>query len=1190
MWQQNQLQQKKRVQLVSHNNHHLQHEHEHLRQRPRADTMPSSLGISESSEITSSITGGAGGGGGMSGSTISSSSSMFRHRSGSITLPPSNNSPFGDGIFNINNNNKDTSTNNNIDNTHTPWSNDPKSPTTPTTDQLLKGDDGNTIASTLASLGLDDVERDHRRHTIHASHSYSSLHTWYNNQSQSSSTQQGSTDIEPWPLSSSTATNSRGTGLGGTHNHHDHPTPHHHHHPRPASTSHPQGLMMTGVASKLQAQRPRAISMSVADNRPPFENNSNNYLSPHHRSIWQPHQKQIVRRPQEGATMRLRSSNSSADLLEMMARQKHRTSRGSSGTPTTGEFMIDDWDTPNTTSGIDECSSSSSPISSSNTTIQQQQQQPTRSLWIGNIDPTLTMNDLQCIFSQFGIIDTIRILPDRECAFINFITLDDALRAKEELIHTLNGRLGNSAVKVGFGRADAVPQQPPPPPPTSQSTTTTTSTTIQQQQQVTSSNSNSGELVGNAQGPTRALWIGNIPSSTTYSMLFSLFSPFGAIESVRVLTHKNCGFVNFELQEDAVRAKKMLQGKELLGPATGTVRIGFAKVPSLPTTAASSTTATTATLPSSSGMTPMIAPPAATRHDYSNFDPMMTPTAIESTENNYLNSAPFGSGWSPANSSPATGMMPNNNMNGGYQDQQQMMMFMMAEMMGNGSPNIYAAIASERQILMNELGGTEDESDGPFFDEMHMPSSYFANIPAAPELAQARKIDIGRLRDIRKRLDTGYVPTKELEVIALECLDELVELCSDHIGNTVIQRLFERCSEVTKSRMLDVVSPYLASIGIHKNGTWAAQKIIDTGRLPIHINRICASIKPYVPALLLDQFGNYVVQCCLGLGPERNQFIFDAIVDNCWEIAQGRFGARAVRATLESPHVTKRQQKYVAATIIQQALVLATNANGALLLIWLLDTSGISGRYRVLAPRLTPHLARLCTHKLASLTVLKLINQRHEPDARALILDALVFNNSNTHNHSSNNHNVNVIDEVLKDQVHGVNLVQKILSSSYVELRERQRIAERIKHVLVKLKLQHVQGYKRLMEEINMVMGDSNPGASLGALPGLVPPSFAMNPEMAAAFHAKYLAAAAAAVQAVTTTTNTTNNPSSSPLINNTPPSPAPPQQEDQLRTSIDQQQGENEISSTATSISMSTTTTTTVAENNNIIATTTAM
>lgn len=124
----------------------------------------------------------------------------------------------------------------------------------------------------------------------------------------------------------------------------------------------------------------------------------------------------------------------------------------------------------------------------------------------------------------------------------------------------------------------------------------------------------------------------------------------------------------------------------------------------------------------------------------------------------------------------------------------------------------------------------------------------------------------------------------------------------------MIQRLFERCSEMTKSIMLEAVAPFLASIGVHKNGTWAAQKIIDTTRLPAQISLICGHIKPYVPALLLDQFGNYVVQCCLGLGPNRNQFIFDAIVDSCWEIAQGRFGARAVRATLESPHVTKRQQ------------------------------------------------------------------------------------------------------------------------------------------------------------------------------------------------------------------------------------------------------------------------------------------
>lgn len=59
----------------------------------------------------------------------------------------------------------------------------------------------------------------------------------------------------------------------------------------------------------------------------------------------------------------------------------------------------------------------------------------------------------------------------------------------------------------------------------------------------------------------------------------SLFQSFGVIESIRILSHKNCGFVNFEKQEDAVLARKSLQNKEILGLGSGTVRIGFAKAP-----------------------------------------------------------------------------------------------------------------------------------------------------------------------------------------------------------------------------------------------------------------------------------------------------------------------------------------------------------------------------------------------------------------------------------------------------------------------------------------------------------------------------------------------------------------------------------------------------------------------------------
>lgn len=215
---------------------------------------------------------------------------------------------------------------------------------------------------------------------------------------------------------------------------------------------------------------------------------------------------------------------------------------------------------------------------------------------------------------------------------------------------------------------------------------------------------------------------------------------------------------------------------------------------------------------------------------------------------------------------------------------------------------------------------------------------------------------------------------------------------ADYIGNTVIQKLFEYCSDQTKLQMLEKIAPYLASIGVHKNGTWAAQKIIDFANTAEQVQIVRQHIAPYVPLLLLDQFGNYVVQCCLRKGYMQNQYIFDAIVDKCWEIGQGRFGARAVRAILENNMVTKEQQVYVAAAIVQNTVLLTTNANGVLLLTWLLDTSELPGRYRVLCPRLLPYLNKLSTHKLGSMTVNKVIHQTQEPDAAALLLNALAEN------------------------------------------------------------------------------------------------------------------------------------------------------------------------------------------------------
>lgn len=78
---------------------------------------------------------------------------------------------------------------------------------------------------------------------------------------------------------------------------------------------------------------------------------------------------------------------------------------------------------------------------------------PSRSLWIGNIDSSCTSEELSTIFGKFGDIESIRMLPEKECAFVNFIRLEDALDAKDKM---QGGRIGNCIVRIGFGKTDSI--------------------------------------------------------------------------------------------------------------------------------------------------------------------------------------------------------------------------------------------------------------------------------------------------------------------------------------------------------------------------------------------------------------------------------------------------------------------------------------------------------------------------------------------------------------------------------------------------------------------------------------------------------------------------------------------------------------------------------------------------------------
>jgi len=505
-------------------------------------------------------------------------------------------------------------------------------------------------------------------------------------------------------------------------------------------------------------------------------------------------------------------------------------------------------------------------------------------------------------------------------------------------------------------------------------------------------------LEASLETPTRSLWLGNIPSSTTVSSLNVIFHHYGAIEFARVLTHKSCGFVNFENIQSAITAKAQLNGKEIF-PGCGPVRIGFAKEQSASNT------------PGANGVYPSPSP-----------DPFVAKSGGLA--------ASMGPASSNINAETAAAALV--------------------------TPNLLE-LRDEIFEIVSQFGAAPEEQariDADLTTAMSF-SQYDAEIPPIMEPGHNRIHDAPRLREIRKRIDNNSCTPLELENIAMDMIPEIAELSSDYLGNTVVQKLFENCSEDTKEAMLAEIAPHMAEVGVHKNGTWAAQKIIDMARTPRQMGMLVENLRPHGVNLFLDQYGNYVMQCCLRFQSPLNNFIFETMLNKLWEVAQGRFGARAMRACLESHFATTDQKRLMAAAVTLHSVQLATNSNGALLLTWFLDTCTFPRRRSVLAPRLIPHLVHLCTHKVAYLTVLKIINQRNEPEARDSILHALFFDEQ-------------TLQSIVSDQGCGATFIFKVLTTPFLEDSIRPECVENVRNVLLRLKAQPSQGYKRLMDEVGL--------------------------------------------------------------------------------------------------------------------------
>ncbi|EIW68956.1 hypothetical protein TREMEDRAFT_73973 [Tremella mesenterica DSM 1558] len=669
-------------------------------------------------------------------------------------------------------------------------------------------------------------------------------------------------------------------------------------------------------------------------------------------------------------------------------------------------------------------------------------QMPTRSLWIGNLDVSATNQSLLQVFMVYGAIESVRMLPEKTCAFVNFMDKADAVRARDDVLNRLGGHVPalseTAPVRIGFGKIDSAPTGMPsssvaPPPPGLVFPNSLTSVTVPPP--VPGAEESSPEQ-GDEQSslPTRALWIGSIPATTSSSTLLQIFTPFGPVESARVLMHKCCGFVNFEHLDSAVAARSALNGRDILGSDIGPVRIGFARVPTRsPVIGGPEGEETTPKLGSLSGL-----------ESVNGADSVPTEQQLSSENGGVENYR-----------SPLVIDLVKN----GIHEQ-----VLEKGLATNG-------VVSEQQMIMQVLSGdgAEEDSHVRAAAEPRGPATYYTMIPGVHERL-SRRFEAAHLKELRRRLDAGGMTQEEIDNVSREMMADAAELASDYIGNTIIQKLFERTDPSLRLGLLERIAPHLATIGVHKNGTWAAQKIIECASTPEEKMIISQNLTPFAPPLMCDSLGNYVCAGTLRFGAPYNEYVFDAMMDRMWDISQNRFGARCMRTCLESPHTSVYQRKRISTGIILNSIPLATNPNGALLLTWLVDQSNLSGRYGLLANRFSPHIAHLCTHKLASLTVLRIITQTAEPAASAILISS-IFTSPNDQ----------TLTEILSDANNGSQVIGKILATSTILPDEKSKILESVRRVLPDIKASNTPPYRMLLEAVGLPL-------PAGGMNGFVPP------------------------------------------------------------------------------------------------------
>jgi RNA recognition motif-containing protein len=147
-----------------------------------------------------------------------------------------------------------------------------------------------------------------------------------------------------------------------------------------------------------------------------------------------------------------------------------------------------------------------------------------RTVYLGNIPPETSAEEILG-HVRSGQIESVRLLPDKNCAFISFLDSSSATHFHSDAILKKLSIRGQD-IKIGWGKPSQVP--------------TSVALAVQQS------------------GASRNVYLGNLPEDVTEDELREDLGKFGPIDTVKIVREKAIGFVHFLSIGNAIKAVAQL--------------------------------------------------------------------------------------------------------------------------------------------------------------------------------------------------------------------------------------------------------------------------------------------------------------------------------------------------------------------------------------------------------------------------------------------------------------------------------------------------------------------------------------------------------------------------------------------------------------------------------------------------------